>query len=52
MYIRLCDKIIELRNAQGLKNKYGFKSGREYFEYWLYNELPLGETIFDLEDFK
>lgn len=49
MFVRLCDKIIEIRNAQGLKNKYGLKNGREYFEYWLYNELPQGETIFDLE---
>jgi hypothetical protein len=41
---------MQIRIKQNLSNKYGFKTGEEYFNYWLYEELPKGETLFDLED--
>lgn len=34
-FIRLCDRIIAERTAQNKPNKYGFKTGREYFDFWL-----------------
>ena len=37
-FIRLADDIIQLRKAQGLPNKYSFKTGEEYFNMWLDNE--------------
>lgn len=37
-YIKLCDRIISERNSKGLPNKYGFKTGEQYFNWWL--ELP------------
>lgn len=48
-FIKLCDDIIRTRINQNLSNKYGFKTGEEYFNYWLYEELPKGETLFELE---
>lgn len=50
LYLKLCDKIIQERNAQGLPNKYGFKTGEDYFNWWLYEELPQGESLFDTEE--
>lgn len=35
LYIRLCNEILDIRKAQGLPNKLGFKCGQEYFEHWL-----------------
>lgn len=35
LYLDLCERIIQDRNGNGLKNKYGFKNGNEYFEWWL-----------------
>lgn len=49
-FIKLCEDIMRIRIKQNLSNKYGFKTGEEYFTYWLYEELPKGETLFDLED--
>lgn len=49
-FIKLCEDIMRIRIKQNLSNKYGFKTGEEYFNYWLYEELPKGETLFDLED--
>lgn len=37
-FIKLADDIIQIRNAQGLPNKYNFKTGAEYFDLWLNNE--------------
>lgn len=37
-FIKLADDIIQTRNAQGLPNKYNFKTGAEYFDMWLNNE--------------
>ena len=37
-FIKLADDIIQLRNSQGLTNKYNFKTGEEYFDMWLNNE--------------
>lgn len=36
LYIRLCDDILKIREAQGLDIKYNFHHGQEYFEHWLY----------------
>lgn len=44
-FIRLCENIMQERKQQKLSNKYGFKTGEEYFNYWLYEELPPGETL-------
>lgn len=49
-FIKLCEDIMRIRIKQNLSNKYGFKTGEEYFNFWLYEELPKGETLFDLED--
>lgn len=49
-FIKLCEDIMRIRIKQNLSNKYGFKTGEEYFNHWLYEELPKGETLFDLED--
>lgn len=35
LFIKLCDKIIKERTRQGKPNKYGFKDGQEYFDFWL-----------------
>lgn len=43
-FIKLCDDIIFLRNKEKLPNKYKFKDGKEYFEYWL------NEKISNLEE--
>lgn len=40
MYIRLCDDIIAMRKENGLANKYNFKNGEEYFNFWLMGEIP------------
>lgn len=48
-FIKLCDDIMELRKRENLSNKYGFKNGTEYFNYWLYEEFPKGESLFDME---
>lgn len=48
-FIKLCDDIMELRKRENLSNKYGFKNGTEYFNCWLYDELPKGESLFDME---
>lgn len=37
-FVKLADDIIQLRIAQGLPNKYKFKTGAEYFDMWLNNE--------------
>ncbi|MDE7440051.1 MAG: phosphoadenosine phosphosulfate reductase family protein [Clostridia bacterium] len=37
-FVKLADDIIQMRNAQGLPNKYKFKTGAEYFDMWLNNE--------------
>lgn len=42
------DVRMELRKRENLSNKYGFKNGTEYFNYWLYEELPKGESLFDI----
>jgi phosphoadenosine phosphosulfate reductase len=34
-FIRLCDRIMTERISRGLPNKYGFKCGQEYFDFWL-----------------
>ncbi len=36
-FIKLADDIIQIRNAQGLPNKYNYKTGAEYFDMWLNN---------------
>ena len=41
-FVRLCDDIIQTRNKQNLPNKYGFKNGEEYFNFWLTEEKPCG----------
>lgn len=48
-FIKLCDDIMEQRKRENLSNKYGFKNGTEYFNCWLYDELPKGESLFDME---
>ena len=48
-FIKLCDDIMEQRKRENLSNKYGFKNGTEYFNCWLYEELPKGESLFDME---
>lgn len=37
-FVKLADDIIQLRNAQGLSNRFNFKTGQEYFDMWLNNE--------------
>lgn len=37
-FLKLADDIIQLRNSLGLPNKYGYKTGAEYFDMWLNNE--------------
>lgn len=49
-YIKLCDDIIRVRKEKSLPNKYEFKTGEEYFNFWLYETLPVGESIFDTTD--
>lgn len=34
-FIRLCDRIIAKRKAENKPNKYGFQTGKAYFEWWL-----------------
>lgn len=34
-FIKLCDYIIKERNRLGKPNKYNFKTGEEYFDFWL-----------------
>ncbi len=49
LYIKLCDRILQARAESGCPNKHGFKRGEDYFNWWLYEELPQGESIFDKE---
>lgn len=49
-FIRLADDIIQIRNAQGLPNKYNYKTGAEYFDMWLNNTKLTAseeESLFD-----
>lgn len=49
-FIKLSDDIIQLRNAQGLPNKYNYKTGAEYFDMWLNNTKLTAseeESLFD-----
>lgn len=51
-FIRLADDIIQIRNAQGLPNKYNYKTGAEYFDMWLNNtKLTASEegSLFEYE---
>lgn len=41
--------LIKPKQRENLSNKYGFKNGTEYFNCWLYDELPKGESLFDME---
>lgn len=51
-FIKLADDIMKKRIAENKTNKYGFKNGQDYFDFWLYNETPvkLERDLFDLED--
>lgn len=51
-FIKLADDILAKRKAEGKSNKYNFKCGQEYFNWWLYDKTPVeeSENIFDLED--
>lgn len=49
-FIRLADDIMQIRNAQGLPNKFNFKTGAEYFDMWLNNTTLTAseeESLFD-----
>lgn len=48
-FIKLCDDIMRIRIKQNLSNKYGFKTGEEYFNYWLCEKLSKDETLFEME---
>ena len=47
-FIKLADDIIQARNAQGRPNKYGFKTGAEYFDMWLNNQETTEKSDYDL----
>ena len=49
-FIKLCDNIIDLRNAEN-SNKKCFKNGAEYFEWWLNNGKSTNNS-FDLFNLK
>lgn len=46
--IRLCDDLIEYRNATNHELKNAFKSGQEYFDWWLSDESLNAGNDFDL----
>ena len=43
LFVKLADDIIQIRNEQGLPNKYKFKTGAEYFDMWL-NGVSLSQS--------
>ena len=45
-YIKLCNEIMTIRKQEGLTNKYNFRTGEDYFNFWLNNKLP--EQEYDL----
>lgn len=45
-YIKLCNEIMAIRKQEGLTNKYNFRTGEDYFNFWLNNKLP--EQEYDL----
>lgn len=51
-FIKLADDIIQLRNSQGLPNKYNFKTGAEYFDMWLNNEKLSASEEYDLFNYE
>ena len=34
-FVKLADDIVKKNISDGRTNKYGFKNGREYFDWWL-----------------
>lgn len=52
-FIKLAEDILAKRKAEGKPNKYNFKCGQEYFNWWLYDKtLESDLNFFDLEDEK
>lgn len=49
-FIKLADDIVQFHNEQGVLNKYNFKTGAEYFDFWLNNEKLLVKDEFNLFD--
>lgn len=51
-FIKLADDIIKKYLAEGKPNKYNFKNGQDYFDWWLYGKKPVEEerSLFDLEE--
>lgn len=49
-FVKLADDILKKNISEGKSNKYGFKNGQEYFNWWLYNKIPDNEepNLFDL----
>lgn len=50
-YIKLADDIEKKCLAEGRANKYNFKNGQDYFDWWLYEKKTVEEerSLFDLE---
>lgn len=44
-FIKLCNDIIALRNKEKLPNKYNFKNGKEFFEFWLNKKISCLEEV-------
>ena len=38
--VSLCNEIMAIRKQEGLTNKYNFRTGEDYFNFWLNNKLP------------
>lgn len=51
-FIKLADDILKKCAVEGKTNKYGFRNGQEYFDWWLYEKAPVEEerSLFDLGD--
>ena len=35
-FVKLADDIIKQNISEGRANKYGFKNGQDYFDWWVY----------------
>lgn len=51
-FVKLADDILKKVITESSSNKYGFKNGQDYFDWWLYETKPdkTGRNLFDLED--
>lgn len=43
-FIKLADDIIKKVRAEGKTNKYEFKNGQDYFDFWLYGRKPVEDN--------